>query len=344
MQFPQLSTPLRPDKIVVFCDQNLKHDHVESARIAIENAHPQAMLELLELSGGESLKSLEGISSVWNSLVAIEASRSSLVVAIGGGSVTDAVGFAASTFKRGLPWLAVPTTLLGMVDAAWGGKTGINWGDLKNMVGTFHPPVVVWTEPEWLETLPELEIWNGWMEMVKHALIFDAQAWTDLAQIHPINIQKAELFKRAMASAMIKNQIVTSDPFEKSQRKWLNFGHTIGHAIEAMGQQGNTPLPIPHGISVGWGMRFSLRLSSAQLALPDSAKLEADSKLQEWLESAGYGDKPQLNTDVMWDKILQDKKNKEGTVLEVGLEAVGQALCDVPLEHRDFVRIWDQLH
>lgn len=344
MQFPQLSTPLRPDRIVMFCDHNLKPEHVETACVAIENAHPRVALELFELSAGEALKCIEGISLIWKTLVSVDASRSTLVVALGGGSVTDAVGFAASTFKRGLPWVAAPTTLLGLVDAAWGGKTGINWGDLKNIVGTFHLPAGVWTDPVWLETLPELEVWNGWMEMVKHALVFDPRVWADLVQIHPDQIPKPDLFKMAMASAAIKNSIVTSDPLENGQRKWLNFGHTIGHAIEAMGQEGPSSQLIPHGISVGWGMRFSIQWSLSLHNHEDPAMVEADSALSQWLSRAGFGDKPSFRTDLLWDKIIHDKKNRAGQVLEVRLEKIGKAEWDVNLDRRDFVRIWDRLH
>lgn len=344
MKFAQLSSPLKPDKILVFSAHGLKPDHVESACVAIEKQFPLTHLELLAVNGGESLKGLEGVGLIWKSMIEEEASRSTLIVAIGGGALTDAIGFAASTFKRGLPWVAVPTTLLGMVDAAWGGKTGINWGDLKNIVGTFHPPLSVWIESEWLETLPDLEIWNGWMEMVKHGLIHDPQAWADLAQFHPLEVKKPELFRMAKVSATIKNQIVTADPFERGQRKLLNLGHTTGHAIEASSQEGNNPQPIPHGISVGWGMRFSIRWSLSKLNRADPDLEKADSKLNEWLEAAGYGDKPQFRTDVLWEKILQDKKNSDGKVLEVMLEGIGKAKWDVPLERREFVRIWDRLH
>lgn len=345
MELPAILTDLKPDSILVFQDSALRRDHCDRMIKEIARQFHGCNIEAMELVGGEETKSIQSIERIWQQFQASNLTRSSLVFAAGGGTIMDAVGFAASTFKRGMNWVAVPTTLLGMVDAAWGGKTGINWGGIKNTIGSFHLPLTVWSEGDWLETLPEIEIWNGWMEMAKHGLIHGGKVWLDLVSIdRPTTIAKRDLHAQSVISAELKQSVVAKDPQESGRRKVLNFGHTMAHSLEALSHVTADKRPIPHGIAVGWGMCYSLEVSMNRLGTNHSEMSDAVERIRFWLEEAGVGKKPSFSTEAIWAKMIQDKKNRKDQVLEVLLDAVGLPRWDVPVDRSEFVRIWDRLH
>lgn len=345
MTYPDIDAKIRPDRILVIRDSALSSEHCVNLVTEISKHHADCTVGTLVIEGGEGVKSLQHLEMIWRQLLSSHMSRSSWVFAVGGGTLTDLVGLAASTFKRGVNWVAVPTTLLGMVDAAWGGKTGINWGGIKNVLGTFHPPLVVWNEAQWLETLPEIEIWNGWMEMVKHSLIDSGEAWSNLAsQDHPTKLSASALHGLAVSSARIKQDIVAQDPHETGRRKVLNFGHTLAHALEALSHEASGERPLPHGMAVGWGMCFSLELSSHRLRERSPELDEAGKQIRCWLEQTGFGEQPKFSPDLIWEKMQQDKKNRQGEVLDVLLNSMGHPRWDVVVDRADFVRIWDRLH
>ncbi len=225
----------------------------------------------LWLKGGEAQKKIETVERVWDFLLEKGVTRRGLLVAIGGGVLTDIAGFAASTYKRGIDWVAVPTTLLAMVDASTGGKTGINYRGLKNSIGAFYPPVETLIWPGWLETLPAQEMLSGFGEMLKMGLIEPSavsrqpsdRLWEALMRYDLDTIPLESLTPLIKACVEAKERIVAADPKEEGLRKVLNFGHTFGHAIEAVSHQ-----PSAHGYAVVYGMIAELYLSVVRLGCP----------------------------------------------------------------------------
>lgn len=187
--------------------------------------------EVIELEPGEESKDINVISHVWQTLTEFGANKKSLIINLGGGVVSDAGGFAASTFKRGIDFINVPTTLLSIVDASVGGKTGINFSGIKNLIGTITQPKRVFIETRFLETLPEKHLTNGFAEIIKAALIQDKKFFYSFNSAHIKNFADVDMISRSIS---IKSKIVNKDPNEKGVRKILNFGHTIGHAVESL--------------------------------------------------------------------------------------------------------------
>lgn len=214
---------------------------------------------------GDIHKNLETLAYIWNRLSSEGATRRSLLLNLGGGMVTDLGGFAAATFKRGIPYINVPTTLLSMVDAAVGGKTGINFNDLKNEIGSFHPAATVLIDCQFLRTLDHKNILSGYAEMLKHGLISHTEHWSELVSFDMEHIDYPRLQQLVGQSVQVKENIVEQDPFEHGIRKALNLGHTIGHAFESFALQKQ---PVLHGYAVAWGLVCELYLSSLRTDFP----------------------------------------------------------------------------
>ena len=330
-----------PDRISVVFDSRLPRLHVDECLMTIQEQLGKHCA-VLSMPGGESIKTQGKVNELWAEWLANDVTRSSLIVAIGGGSITDLVGFAASTFKRGIRWIAMPTTLLGTVDAAIGGKTGINALGIKNLAGAFYPPVAVIPNEIWLHSLPEMEIWNGWMEMAKHAMVHSEVTWQNMVAINPLDVSREALFDLAEHSSQIKQNIVRSDPHEKGERKILNLGHTLGHALEAISLS-SSGRNMPHGIAVGWGLCFALQWSHEKAEHPEKME-NAKSTIHQWLEMAGCGSTSGLpDAESLWRKMKRDKKNRGDEVLDIQLIRMGQAEWDVPLQRPDFDRIWSDV-
>jgi 3-dehydroquinate synthase len=215
--------------------------------------------EVIEIESGEKNKSIESTTKVWNALTKGGANRSSLLINLGGGIIGDLGGFAASTFKRGIDFINIPTTLLSQVDASVGGKTGINFLGLKNEIGVFNHPKYVIIDSAFNRTLDKRNILSGWAEMLKHTLLFNETDWQALIS-HNINQTGfKELNKLIARSVSIKNNFIEKDPYENNIRKALNFGHTFGHAFESLFM--DTENEIAHGEAVAHGMICELFLS-----------------------------------------------------------------------------------
>ena len=219
----------------------------------------------ITIKAGDTHKDLESISHVWNELQRMGATRHSLLINLGGGMVTDLGGFAASTFKRGISFINIPTTLLSMVDASVGGKTGINFGGLKNEIGVFNNASCVILDTIFLQTLDEENILSGYAEMLKHGLISTEEHWAELMNFDIEKPNLKELGDLVAKSVQIKERIVTEDPTEKGIRKALNLGHTVGHAFESLALQRK---PVLHGYAVAWGLVCELYLSVAKTSFP----------------------------------------------------------------------------
>lgn len=306
--------------------------------------HPSSN-RIFWLQANENQKSIEQLSSIWEWLIQLEANRSTHLIIVGGGITLDTGAFAATVFQRGLAFTLVPTTLLAQVDASIGGKNGVNLFGLKNYIGTINEPMEVIADAQVLATLPAHHVLSGWMEVVKHSLIADANLWSQLS--HYQNIPRPENQPDLIqASSQIKRTIVKDDLHEGGRRKSLNFGHTVAHALESIGSR--QAVNIPHGLAVGLGMVFSLNWS-AQLAAENSRieLLHAAQVIRGWIEQF-----PELNCirwaasldpEEVWKHMKRDKKNRTNEVLEVALMAIGEAHWDTPIIQPSFEDVWRRL-
>ena len=224
-----------------------------------------AQTKFIEIASGEIHKNLQTCEQIWTSLLEQGADRHSILINLGGGVIGDMGGFCASTFMRGIRFVQVPTTLLSMVDASVGSKLGVDFHGVKNIIGLFRDPIAVLIDPVFLKTLPQPELRSGFAEVVKHALIRDVVLWKKLLAIPSIETVDSwgDIIYR---SVQIKQEVVEEDPREKGLRKILNFGHTIGHALESHFLQ--TSDPLLHGEAVAWGMYAEAALSHQHNSLP----------------------------------------------------------------------------
>jgi 3-dehydroquinate synthase len=263
-------------------------------------------IEIIEIESGEINKNLETCTGVWNVLTELSADRKSLLITLGGGVITDLGGFVASTFKRGIDFVNIPTTLLSMVDASVGGKTGVDLGVLKNQIGLFANPEIVIVDTAYLETVTLREIRSGTAEIIKYGLTYDVSLYKKIKNLENLDITK--LIHRSIA---IKNEVVLEDPKEQNLRKILNFGHTIGHAVESYFLESKDKENLTHGEAIAIGMVAECFVSSELLGFPKN-------KLQEikQLIISIYGETQILEHD--FSKILEllkhDKKNVGGQV------------------------------
>ena len=268
--------------------------------------------------GAEDIhKNLETLASVWQALSEKGATRHSLLINLGGGMVTDLGGFAASTFKRGIAYINIPTTLLAMVDASVGGKTGINFGGLKNEVGVFNDSKFVILDTEFLKTLDAENICSGYAEMLKHGLISTEAMWEELVSFDLANPDLKQLQRMVGDSVKVKERIVEQDPHEKSIRKALNLGHTFGHAFESWALKRK---PILHGYAVAFGLIPELYLSVAKTGFPTEKMRQTVTFIKE-----NYGT---LNiTCDDYDELIElmhhDKKNQNGIINFTMMGAIG---------------------
>lgn len=278
---------------------------------------------------GEKEKNLENVQYFWQELAAFGCDRKSLVINLGGGVIGDMGGFAASTYMRGIDFIQVPTTLLASVDASIGGKTGIDFAEVKNLIGTFQQPVAVIIDVSILQTLPKREFLNGFAEIIKHGLIKDKAYFDLVTSKKPIAFSQEELINIITRSCEIKKAIVESDDTEQGIRKLVNFGHTIGHAIEALSWE--TKHPLKHGEAIHIGMLAETRISNLVDLLSDEESEIIENKLQ----ATGL---PITITDITMDRILEkiktDKKNTHGKVKWVLLKHIGEAVYDQIVDNK----------
>ena len=222
-------------------------------------------------------KTLDSVTHVWSELQRLGATRHSLMINLGGGMVTDLGGFAASTFKRGIQYINIPTTLLSMVDASVGGKTGINFGGLKNEIGVFNNASSVILDATFLRTMDHENLLSGYAEMLKHGLISNDKMWAELLNLE--NLENLDILGRMVAeSVAVKQRIVTEDPTEQGIRKALNLGHTAGHAFESMALERK---PILHGYAVAYGLIVELYLCCVKMGFPQDKMRQTVSFIKE---------------------------------------------------------------
>lgn len=282
---------------------------------------------LITIPHGEAHKTLETCSLVWDKLTSKNAGRKALLLNLGGGLVGDLGGFCAATYKRGIDFIQIPTTLLAMVDASLGGKTGVDFQGFKNQVGAFRQPLDVWVDPSFLETLPETELLSGFAEVVKHSLIADAQSWQLL--------RKKELHRQIWnelipASLRIKQAVVQQDPFETGIRKTLNAGHTIGHAIETLLLQKGTPFP--HGQCVAAGLVMESFIAFKKGLLPENELAQIEEFIYAQFEILPI---QKSWKTALWKTALQDKKNENQQVRMALIGPIGNCTIDVAVSQEE---------
>ena len=272
----------------------------------------------ITIGAGDVHKTLETLASVWQILSDKGASRHSLLINLGGGMVTDLGGFAAATFKRGFAYINVPTTLLAMVDASVGGKTGINFNGLKNEVGVFAPADSVLIETEFLRSLDARNFFSGYAEMLKHGLISNEAHWAELLNFNTDLIDYKYLKKLVGESVQVKENIVEQDPFEHGIRKALNLGHTVGHAFESLALAENRP--VLHGYAVAWGIVCELYLSHLKTGFPKEKMRQTIQFIKENYGSFTFDCK---QYEQLYALMLHDKKNTAGVINFTLLKEIG---------------------
>jgi 3-dehydroquinate synthase len=289
--------------------------------------------KILEIEPGEQNKNLQTCNKIWNELAALGADRYSLLICLGGGVVCDLGGFVASTYQRGIDFIYFPTTLLAQVDAAIGGKTGVNLGKLKNYVGLFSPPNAVYIITSFLQTLPYVELLSGYAEVVKHSLLSSEKYYQQLLMQFPdINaIQSTSNWEAVVdRSVKIKNNVVQSDPYEKGLRKVLNLGHTAGHAFESysLARDGK---PLPHGFAVAMGLIVELNLSVIHCGFDPKLSTEISDYLLSVFPFYNFAEEkiPEI-TQLMGF----DKKNKAGAIQMTLIKKPGDLITDVACSHQ----------
>ena len=280
-------------------------------------------------------KNLDTLVHVWESLQQGKATRHSLLINLGGGMVTDLGGFAASTYKRGINFINIPTTLLAMVDASVGGKTGINFGGLKNEIGVFNDAEFVLLDTNWLRTLDEENIRSGYAEMLKHGLIADETMWAELINFNLTQPNLHQLASMLDKSVRIKERIVAEDPHEKGIRKALNLGHTFGHAFESWAMKRQ---PVLHGYAVAFGLIAELYLATTRTDFPTERMRQTVNFIR-----AYYGSLPITCNDYpeLIELMHHDKKNRGNEINVTLLGGIGDIRIDQTITEEDIKEALD---
>lgn len=313
---------LKYPRIIMLVDEN-----VERHCLPVFRDHlPEVKIDhVISIKSGEQGKNLEQSIHIWNELTRLQVDRDALFVNLGGGVVTDIGGFTASTYKRGIPFINFPTTLLGMADAAIGGKTGIDYGAYKNQVGLFVDPISVIIDPIFLNTLDELQWQSGFAEVIKYGLIMDRDLWGMLKgkDYHHLD----DWDKIITKAARDKIDIVHHDALEKGMRKNLNFGHTIGHAIESYYLMHDKP--ITHGQAIAAGMICETYISSKKFNIECT-------QIDEIVEIIDLNfekfDIDEATIPELLDLMRQDKKVREGQLKFSLIRKIGKATHDIEVE------------
>ena len=305
-------------KIFILVDENT---HEYCLPVLLGNMETDLGFEILEIEAGEEMKNIQTANQLWEILTEMQADRKALVINLGGGVITDMGGFVASTYKRGIHFINIPTTLLSMCDASIGGKTGIDLMHYKNMVGTFAFPEQIFIYPKFLETLPFKELRSGFAEMLKHGLIADKAHWDQLIQIRKLEVET--VIPHIQTSMNIKQDVVEKDFHESNIRKTLNFGHTIGHAVESLCLQQENP--ILHGEAVAMGM-----IAEAHLAYLENLISEEDARIiiENIQRYYPYLDISDFKDEDITALLLNDKKNTDSKINFSLLSGIGSCTYD----------------
>jgi 3-dehydroquinate synthase len=311
--------------IFILVDENT---HALCLPILLEQLETNSTIEIIEIESGEINKTIDTCVGVWNTLSDFNGDRKSLLINVGGGVITDLGGFVASTFKRGIAYINIPTSLLAMVDASVGGKTGVDLGTLKNQVGVISTPDMVLIDTQYLKTLPQNQMRSGLAEMLKHGLISDIKYWHKFKELSALNLD--DLDDLIYESILIKKDIVDKDPFENNLRKSLNFGHTLGHAIESYFLSHPEKDHLLHGEAIAIGMVLAAYISNRCIDFPMDKVLEIKTVLHNYF---GLVDIAGSDYQPIMDLMTYDKKNHHGNINFVLLEDIGSPKLDCLVEN-----------
>ncbi len=306
-------------KIFIICDTNT---HEYCLPYFLPLLETDIAFEIIEFEAGEINKNIETCVQIWHALTELGGDRKSLVINVGGGVVTDLGGFVASTFKRGVDFIHIPTTLLSMVDASVGGKNGVDLGNLKNQVGVINNPMMVVVDSAFLNTLPAAEIRSGMAEMLKHGLIYDKEYWNAFSGLTNENFTSLNNIDQLIyRSVEIKNDVVTQDPRENGLRKALNFGHTLGHAIESYFLESTEKKTLLHGEAIAVGMILESYIGMKKDLLTGEEFLEIKNLINRIYDKISFE-----NNDIeqILELLIHDKKNEYGTIQFALLDGIGK--------------------
>jgi 3-dehydroquinate synthase len=281
-----------PSTIFILVDENTNEFCLP---ILLEHIETNATIEIIEIESGEENKNIDTCVGIWNTLTELGADRKSLMINLGGGVITDLGGFVASCFKRGISFINIPTTLLSMVDASVGGKTGVDLGVLKNQIGLFSDPEMVMIDPLFLKTVSKRELYSGLAEIIKYGLTYDVKLWHKIKSFKTLSTSNLNYL--IYRSIEIKNEVVTEDPKEAGLRKVLNYGHTLGHAIESYFLESEHKEKLTHGEAIVIGMITEAYLSEKLLGFPINEVLAIKIHLLE-----------------IYPKVIIDRKDYEGII------------------------------
>lgn len=333
------------DELTALCDTKADKLFVLTDTTTHEKCLPllsgcEALKEAVHIVIGatDTHKTLDTLACVWQQLGHGGGSRHSLMVCLGGGMVTDLGGFAASTFKRGIRFINVPTTLLAMVDAAVGGKTGINFDGLKNEIGVFNESQAVVINTQFLQTLDAENIRSGYAEMLKHALLSGGDLLARHLDFDLANPDLPRLQKMVAESIKVKEAIVKADPHEHGLRKALNLGHTFGHALESLALEQDRA--VLHGYAVAWGLVCELYLSCTLRQFPESVMRQCVKFIRDYYGTFDFECKAY---DHLYDLMRHDKKNQAGFINFTLLNGVGDIALDCHATQNDVYEAFDFL-
>ena len=320
------------DKLFILVDEHTKQLCLPliSGFDCLKNAH------IITIGPEDIHKNLETLAYVWKELGDQGATRHSLMINLGGGMITDLGGFAASTFKRGFQYINIPTTLLAMVDASGGGKTGINFNGLKNEIGVFSPAEYVLIDTEFLKSLDSHNLLSGYAEMLKHGIISTTEHWAELLNFNLNQIDYKALQQLVAHSVSIKEYIVEKDPFEKNIRKALNLGHTVGHAFESLALENNRP--VLHGYAVAWGIICELYFSFIKVGFPKDKLCQTIQFIKENYGVLTFNCK---QYDRLYEFMTHDKKNSAGIINFTLMREIGDIRINQSANKEEILEILD---
>ena len=308
-------------KVFVLVDENTKQHCLPLFQ---EQLDPSISFGLIEIVSGEENKNVDTCVAVWKALSDGDADRKSILINLGGGVLTDLGGFVASTFKRGIDFINIPTTLLAMVDASVGGKTGIDLGPLKNQIGVINQPQMVLVDPHYLKTLEQRQLQSGFAEMLKHGLIQNADYWESLKQDADFTAIDQHIYQ----SVQIKNRVVLEDPTEQHLRKILNYGHTLGHAVESYFLESSEKESLLHGEAIAIGMILEGYLSHKLTGLSSADLTEIKTTFLQNYPKVHF---TQEDIEAILVLLKFDKKNSHGNINFVLLKTLGEPVIDVKI-------------
>jgi 3-dehydroquinate synthase len=318
--FLYLENLLQPNvysKIFVLVDENTNE---QCLPYFLSNLPTEIEIEIIEIEAGEENKNMYTCIDLWHTLIDLEADRKSILLNLGGGVITDIGGFVASTFKRGIDFINIPTTLLAMVDASVGGKTGVDLGNLKNQIGVINEPKSVVILTKFLETLPSNQMRSGLAEMLKHGLIYDKLYWDKLKNLNNLNTDDLDVLIKQ--SIEIKNKIVSQDLKENGIRKALNFGHTLGHAIESYFLESEDKKQLLHGEAIAVGMILESHISYQSNLISKDDFAEIKYIITDIFEKILFNESDIQN---IMNLLIFDKKNEFGNVQFTLLNKIGES-------------------